>query len=195
MKYKNTPEDARKYNQTKDPTNKTADCSGCGEKVPMSGEACVAFGVYACQACRRKEKKGAVMIIENNRQAMRAMTIAFKLANKSLGKSRPRRLQCLATAKKLIAAADAFTDEQARTALEKEREEVGQKVQTRRRNLKGEKMIKDDKPQDAEPATPEEREAILEKLAAHLPPTRVINMDGEKRRGTLVKKPTEKPLP
>ena len=60
---------------------------------------------------------------------------------------------------------------------------------------KREKMIKDDKPQDAEPATPEERAAILEKLAVHLPPSRVINLDGEKRRGTLVKKPTEQPEP
>ena len=172
MKYKDTLEDARKYNQAKDPTSKTADCSGCGEKVPMSGETCVSFGLYACQTCRHKEKKGSVMIIENNRQAMRAMTIAFKLANKSLGKTRPRRLQCLATAKKLIAAADEFAEKQA-----------------------PKNMIKDDKPQNAEPATPEEREAILEKLAAHLPPTRVINMDGEKRRGTLVKKPTKKPIP
>lgn len=56
-------------------------------------------------------------------------------------------------------------------------------------------MIKDDEPQNAEPATPEERAAILEKLAAHLPPTRVINMDGEKRRGTFKKTPDEKPQP
>lgn len=112
MKYKDTLKDARKYNQTKDPKSKTADCSGCGEKVPMNGETCVSFGVYACQTCQR-----------------------------------------------------------------------------------GEKMIKDDKPQNAEPATPEEREEILKKLAAHLPPNREIKMDGEKRRGTLVKKPTKKPLP
>ena len=56
-------------------------------------------------------------------------------------------------------------------------------------------MIKDDKPQNAEPATPEERAAILEKLAAHLPPTRVIKMDGEKRRGTLKKAPDDTPKP
>ena len=36
-------------------------------------------------------------------------------------------------------------------------------------------MIKDDKPQNAEPATPDERAEILEILAAHLPPTRVVN--------------------
>lgn len=56
-------------------------------------------------------------------------------------------------------------------------------------------MIKDDKPQNAEPATPEERAIILEKIAAHLPPTRVVNMDGEKRRGTLKKTTDDKPEP
>ena len=55
MKYKNTLPDARKYNQAKDPKSKTADCSGCGDKVPMSGENCVEFGVYACKICREGE--------------------------------------------------------------------------------------------------------------------------------------------
>ena len=112
MKYKDTLTDAKRYHQTKDLKNKTVACSDCGDTIPMNGETCVAFGVYACKTCR-----------------------------------------------------------------------------------KGDKMIKDDKPQNAEPATPEERASILEKLAGHLPPTREIKMDGEKRRGTLVKKPTEKPQP
>ena len=112
MRYKDTLADARKYNRTKKPDTQTVACFGCGETIPMKGETCVAFGVYACQTCR-----------------------------------------------------------------------------------KGEQMIKDDKPQDAEPATPEERAAILEKIAGHLPPTRVIKMDGEKRRGTFKKTPDEKPQP
>lgn len=112
MKYKNTLANARNYNQTKDTGKMTVDCSGCGEPIPMNGETCIEFGVYACQTCR-----------------------------------------------------------------------------------KGEKMIKDDKPQNAEPATPEERAAILEKLAAYLPPSRVIKMDGEKRQGTFKKTPDDKPQP
>lgn len=167
------------------------------------------------------------MPIENNNQAMRAMTIAFKLANKSINKTRPRRLQCLATAKRLIKAADDFTQKQVSAVEYKDTltdaRRYNQTKNTESKTVacsdcgdtipmngetciafgvyacqicrKGEKMIKNDKPQNAEPATVEEREAILEKLAAHLPPTRVINMDGEKRRGTLVKKTTKKPLP
>lgn len=48
-------------------------------------------------------------MIKNISEATRAMTLAFKLANKSINKSRPRRVQCLATAKKLIQAAEDFT--------------------------------------------------------------------------------------
>lgn len=58
MKYKDTLTDARKYNQAKDLKRKTADCSGCGDKVPMTGENCVEFGVYACKVCRKGESMG-----------------------------------------------------------------------------------------------------------------------------------------
>lgn len=53
MKYRDTIADAKKYNRTKDTKEKTVDCSGCGETIPMNGENCVDFGVYACTACRR----------------------------------------------------------------------------------------------------------------------------------------------
>jgi hypothetical protein len=43
-------------------------------------------------------------------------------------------------------------------------------------------VIKNDKPQDAEPATPEERKIILDKLSEYVTPDRVLNIDGEKRR-------------
>jgi len=55
MKYKDTLADAQKYNQAKDPKSKTADCSGCGDKVPMTGANCISFGVYACKVCREGE--------------------------------------------------------------------------------------------------------------------------------------------
>lgn len=47
-------------------------------------------------------------------------------------------------------------------------------------------MIKDDKPQDAEPATLEERKIILDKLSEYVTPDRVLSIDGEKRRGTFI---------
>ncbi len=49
-------------------------------------------------------------------------------------------------------------------------------------------MIKDDKPQDAEPATPEERKVILDKLSEYVTPDRILSIDGEKRRGTFTTK-------
>ena len=112
MKYKDTLADAKNYNRKKDTGKMTVDCSGCGKPIPMNGETCIEFGVYACQICR-----------------------------------------------------------------------------------KGKMMIKDDKPKDAEPATPEERAAILEKLAAHISPSRVIKMYDEKRQGTFKPTPDNKPQP
>lgn len=56
VKYKNTLADAKRYNRTKDIKSKTVDCSDCGEPIPMNGETCVEFGVYACQTCKRGEK-------------------------------------------------------------------------------------------------------------------------------------------
>lgn len=56
MKYKNTAADAKKYNRKKDTKSKTVDCSDCGDTIPMNGKNCVAFGVYACQTCRKGEK-------------------------------------------------------------------------------------------------------------------------------------------
>ena len=56
MKYRDTVADAKKYNRTKDTKAKTVACSGCGETIPMNGETCVDFGVYACQTCRKGEK-------------------------------------------------------------------------------------------------------------------------------------------
>lgn len=58
VKYKDTLADARKYNQAKDPKRATADCSGCGDTIPMTGENCVEFGVYACKVCRKGENMG-----------------------------------------------------------------------------------------------------------------------------------------
>lgn len=52
------------------------------------------------------------MEIKSTHDAHRAMNIAFKLANKSLNKSRPRRLQCLAKAEKLIKASEAYVASQ-----------------------------------------------------------------------------------
>lgn len=46
-------------------------------------------------------------------------------------------------------------------------------------------MIKDDKPQDAALATPEECKVILDKLSEYVTPDRVLSIDGEKRRGTF----------
>lgn len=57
MKYKNTAEDTRRYNRTKNTKEKTVDCSGCGNTVPMKGENCVSFGIYACEVCRQKGDK------------------------------------------------------------------------------------------------------------------------------------------
>jgi hypothetical protein len=49
-------------------------------------------------------------------------------------------------------------------------------------------VIKDDKPQDAEQATLVERKVILDKLSEYVNPDRVLNIDGEKRRGTFTTK-------
>ncbi len=47
--------------------------------------------------------------------------------------------------------------------------------------------IKDDSPQDVAPATPEERQAILDKLSEHMTPDRVATLDGVSKRGTMKK--------
>lgn len=44
-------------------------------------------------------------------------------------------------------------------------------------------MIENDTPEDAAPATPEERAAILDKLARYVTTDRTITLDGEQRRG------------
>ena len=48
------------------------------------------------------------MKIENNRQALRAMTIAFKIANKSVTRSFERGRELRATAKRIFAAVEAW---------------------------------------------------------------------------------------
>lgn len=46
--------------------------------------------------------------IENNTQALRAMTLAFKMANKSTKRSRDRARQMRATAKRIIASVEGW---------------------------------------------------------------------------------------
>ena len=75
MKYKDNLTDAKTYNRTKNPQSKTVACSDCGDTIPMNGETCVAFGVYACQTCRKGEKMEEK---ENRRRAcaLRRMSLA-----------------------------------------------------------------------------------------------------------------------
>lgn len=42
--------------------------------------------------------------------------------------------------------------------------------------------IKDDSPQDAAPATPKERQAILDKLSEHMTPDCVATLDGVSKK-------------
>ncbi len=48
------------------------------------------------------------MDINNTRQASKAMTVAFKITSKMVGKSDSRRAEILATAKKLIDTAENY---------------------------------------------------------------------------------------
>jgi len=44
---------ARAYNKTKDTEKRVAVCCDCGKPhIKISGENCVAFGLYACLRCR-----------------------------------------------------------------------------------------------------------------------------------------------
>ena len=52
------------------------------------------------------------MKIENNSQALRAMNVAFKIANKSVSKSFERGRQLRATAKRIIAAVEVWDAQQ-----------------------------------------------------------------------------------
>ena len=53
-------------------------------------------------------------------------------------------------------------------------------------------MIKNDCPTEAPPATPEEREYVLNVLSRHITPDHVIIMDDEARRGEYRYTPPKK---
>lgn len=57
------------------------------------------------------------MKIENNSQALRAMNVAFKIANKSVSKSFERGRQLRATAKRIIAAVEVWDAQQTKPEL------------------------------------------------------------------------------
>lgn len=51
-----------------------------------------------------------------------------------------------------------------------------------------------DDPKEAEPATPKERAAILDKLARYVTTDSVLSLDGEQRRGKLNKQQLRLPF-
>ena len=57
MKYQDTPEDARQYNQAKDPQARTGECVNCGVRISMTGDNCIPLAVYLCPGCRDQRKR------------------------------------------------------------------------------------------------------------------------------------------